>query len=893
MRLLTRPLKPATWFHVSTVLILILFLFLAVSPFQTALADTPDEKSPQIIESVNLDSDWGIEWENPKAVANDDGKFASVRGSFDMSQYLLATGFGFELPGSAKIQGIEVKFSRYSLFVKPPIIEPPIEPPIIKPPIMMSDPATLMQEVSPEALIIKTGVFDETVQLFHGELKGENKASGTKWPSTEEIQSYGGAQDLWGEEWNAEQINSEKFGVALRVNMVGDQIAYVDSITIHVYYQLPTITSIQCNDSVIYGDSLVCVATVTSEDPRFIPMGSVNLSSDLSGKFSSASCDLEVGENFAQCQVTYTPVQKGTHTVIASYSGEKPYLPSQGEQSIEVKARTLYINGYKAESKIYDGTTNAVISGEGVLENIIQGDAVSLNGTPEGTFADKNVGKDKVVTVSGLSLIGEASNNYELAPLQLSANIEQRTLTITADHKTKKATQPDPEFSYTVTGLVNGEELIENPTCEVSGEHRLPGTYEIECSGASAGDNYNIKYEKGTLVVSPSDNPLAVILTNTLIKENLPSGSTVGRLIVVDPDSSTHSLSFCGGADDASFQITGNLLKTAAMFNYEAKNQHEICIRADDELGGILDQAFTIEVEDVPDVELLVPETNATLKYNRPLFDWEDFPGAIGYQIQISNFSRPIVNTQVKDSEFTPRVNLPANTILYWRVRARLDKTTYSNWSEVRSLKTAAFPPSSVALYRPTNNVLYPHNSPITFSWRPATAPKGSLFPIEHYELQIASDATFRGIIWEKRIEHEPAKRLYTETLPADILSPNLRYYWRVLAYNTAGEYSISLARSFRIAIVAPTPISPSAQINSLTPTFEWSSVEGASGYTLQISTDEAFKRLLGSYTFKTATTTYTPTKALPAGRTFYWRVRANGVNGPSAWSPSTSFSTP
>ena len=61
-----------------------------------------------------------------------------------------------------------------------------------------------------------------------------------------------------------------------------------------------------------------------------------------------------------------------------------------------------------------------------------------------------------------------------------------------------------------------------------------------------------------------------------------------------------------------------------------------------------------------------------------------------------------------------------------------------------------------------------------------------------------------------------------------------------------------------------------------------WQDVSGATGYTLQISRNNAFTSLIGTY--NVTSSACTPTTALPTG-TYYWRVQARGSNGPSGWS--------
>jgi large repetitive protein len=91
--------------------------------------------------------------------------------------------------------------------------------------------------------------------------------------------------------------------------------------------------------------------------------------------------------------------------------------------------------------------------------------------------------------------------------------------------------------------------------------------------------------------------------------------------------------------------------------------------------------------------------------------------------------------------------------------------------------------------------------------------------------------------------------------------------------------------RTFRTAIAPPTLSSPADLYTTATdrkPVFDWADMAGASNYTIQVSKNSAFTSLVVNAT--ATTSTYTPVTNLPVG-TLYWRVKANGANGPSLWS--------
>ena len=78
----------------------------------------------------------------------------------------------------------------------------------------------------------------------------------------------------------------------------------------------------------------------------------------------------------------------------------------------------------------------------------------------------------------------------------------------------------------------------------------------------------------------------------------------------------------------------------------------------------------------------------------------------------------------------------------------------------------------------------------------------------------------------------------------------------------------------------------------TLKPVLDWDVPVGpVTNYTIQVATSSTFGTLLVNST--TVDSTYTRLTNFPAGKTLYWRVKANGPNGPSAWSPTFSFTTP
>jgi hypothetical protein len=84
--------------------------------------------------------------------------------------------------------------------------------------------------------------------------------------------------------------------------------------------------------------------------------------------------------------------------------------------------------------------------------------------------------------------------------------VNKAALTITADNKTRLVGQPNPTFTVTYSGFVNGENntvLLVQPAISTTADiNSVAGTYPIEVKNA-ASDNYLINPVNGVLTVNP------------------------------------------------------------------------------------------------------------------------------------------------------------------------------------------------------------------------------------------------------------------------------------------------------------------------------------------------------------------------------------------------------
>ena len=127
---------------------------------------------------------------------------------------------------------------------------------------------------------------------------------------------------------------------------------------------------------------------------------------------------------------TLTITGAGSVTVQASQAGNDDFSAATPvERSFTVSPKALTVASATAQSKSYDGTNAAVISGA-ALSGVVTGDTVGLGKANEGTFAQVGAGSNLAVSTA-MTLTGADAANYTLTqPSGLTASITGVTLTV-------------------------------------------------------------------------------------------------------------------------------------------------------------------------------------------------------------------------------------------------------------------------------------------------------------------------------------------------------------------------------------------------------------------------------------------------------------------------------
>lgn len=277
------------------------------------------------------------------------------------------------------------------------------------------------------------------------------------------------------------------------------------------------------------------------------------------------------------------------------------------------------------------------------------------------------------------------------------------------------------------------------------------------------------------------------------------------------------------------------------------------------------------------------PADGSTNTSVTPVIYWNSTTFATNYRIEVStasDFSSLVLDSTVSSSQ--TNILLPGllhDVTYYWRVFA-FNSTGESPASESRSFTTIVKAPKTPVLIIPQDSITQA-DTVAFFSWNQSERATS-------YTLQITTTEDFSVVDYNKT-------GLIDTVTKQEHLDHLTRYYWRVKALNIGGESDWSPVRTFETKAKdakIPNLLSPAnnkVQVDTAT-TFIWNTSEAAIAYRLQVSSDPAFSTLISNLTGLIDTTAIV--NGFAKGATYYWRVKAFGLQDSTAWSTTFTFTT-
>ena len=313
------------------------------------------------------------------------------------------------------------------------------------------------------------------------------------------------------------------------------------------------------SSSQTYGSTLTFTATVTGASTT--PTGNV--------VFKDGSTVLAtVALTSTQAVYTSTTTLKvagSPHSVAAYYQGDSAHNTSDSSaspisQTIAAASLTPVVT---LNNRGYDSTTAATTIATRSLSGTVYGsDVVSLTGGTVAAFSSVNVGSYSGISITGLSLTGADSGNYQLSSSSTtaSASITQAALTITAAANTKTYDGGiTAAATPTVTGLqgsdtVTGKaETYDNQNVG-TGKTLTVSAYTV--NDGNSGNNYNVSLQTSTAGVINQATPVLALTSSAQTNgykasvsftATLP-GYAVGSVIFLTNSGTLDTESLSGGA---------------------------------------------------------------------------------------------------------------------------------------------------------------------------------------------------------------------------------------------------------------------------------------------------------------------------------------------------------
>jgi filamentous hemagglutinin family protein len=207
-----------------------------------------------------------------------------------------------------------------------------------------------------------------------------------------------------------------------------------------------TLSNLGVPASKVYDGTIAANVTGAGALAGVIAGDTVTLNGLAQGFYNSKDVATATGVSFSG--LTLGGASASNYTISANYVVPATITP-----------KPLTVTGLGvAPTKVYDGTTNAIVTGTGVFTGLLGGDTVSLGGTSVGVYNSKDVATAVSVSFSGLTLAGASAANYSLAmPAPVAANITPRALTVSGlTVAASKVYDGTTAATVTGTGVLSG-----------------------------------------------------------------------------------------------------------------------------------------------------------------------------------------------------------------------------------------------------------------------------------------------------------------------------------------------------------------------------------------------------------------------------------------------------
>lgn len=210
-------------------------------------------------------------------------------------------------------------------------------------------------------------------------------------------------------------------------------------------------------------------------------------------------------------------------------AGNYALASTTATSTASIAQRTLAVMA-SGNNKVYDGTAAATVN---LSDNRVAGDVLDVSGSA--SFADKNAGTGKTISVGGIAISGSDAGNYALASTtaSTSADIVARSLTVTASGIDRVYDGSDAASVNFGDNRVSGDVLTVSGNAafadKQAGNAKTVSVSGIALSGADA-NNYTLSSTSAGTTANISQRALSVTAAaaNKVYDQSAAASVTLG-----------------------------------------------------------------------------------------------------------------------------------------------------------------------------------------------------------------------------------------------------------------------------------------------------------------------------------------------------------------------------
>ena len=287
-----------------------------------------------------------------------------------------------------------------------------------------------------------------------------------------------------------------------------------------------------------------------------ITYGNELSASTITGKMKDLDTGYAVNGTFTWMDGTIKPAANDSYVAEWIFTPDESnggkYTTNTGTATVTVNPKAVTVN-ITPNGGTYGGTITPAIA---TANDVVGEDAPKITLTYTGTANDgtKYNGTTPPTKAGTYTIKASTTDkNYTLDANTATAKftVAKRSATVTPDNKSKVYEGKDPDLTYKVDGVLDGETLKGITLTRAEGENA--GEYAITATAdAGANPNYDVTFAKGTFTIKPkSIQSATIVLGKGLAANGAEQTQTVAKVLLVNKELPADSYTVSGNTATA------------------------------------------------------------------------------------------------------------------------------------------------------------------------------------------------------------------------------------------------------------------------------------------------------------------------------------------------------